>query len=425
MIQTYFNNNPWNNNRGYKNYAALLIFFIIWPFGAWLYSLYDANKKSSHTIFFMFSLLLCWHMAPTGYTNFYDDFLGIYDRFNMSFFTDSDIRRQINLYFSMDKDAPKELYENIMIWFVKGFTNNYHFYFLLCAIPVAFCQLKSLKRITQDVRYRPHTFMAIAIIIMFIFPRDIITVQNPRFTTAFWICILCTLNYICYQNKNTFYLLPILLTPMIHSGMWLYVIIMGVYLFIPKNLRILEIVALCSIPFCFIDTDIIKSIDLSIYLPENLYKWSLDHFDNTSNIIKVDTRAGFWWVGTSFAIACKIMYIYMFIMMVRNKQDVNNNLESKNIYQFFLFLLTIVNIIQAIPVLGGRYYWFIKIFTIFVWFKAFYPKYEKVIVCLIIANSWGFLQRYGYILGGALATNTPIDIFFTPLPYLIGKGLFW
>ena len=425
MVQTYFKYNTWNNNRGNKDLGPLLILFFILPFAAFLYSLYNANKRSSYVIFFMFSLLMCWHMAPTGYTNYYDDFLGILDRFNENHFTDLDIKHQINQYFSMDKNAPKELYENILTWLIKKYTNNYHFYFLLCAIPVAYCQLKSLKRITQDVRYRPHTFMAIAIMVMFIFPRDIITVQNPRFATGFWICILCTLNYICSKTKNLLYLLPLFLTPMIHSGMWLYIIIIGVYIFIPKSLRFLEIAALCSIPFCFIDADIVKEVDLSMFLPEGLYRWSLMHFDNTSNVTNLDSRSGFWWVGSSFVMVSKIMYTYMTIKLIRNKQDVENNFESKQLYPFFLFFLVIVNLIQAIPVLGERYYWFIKIYTIFIWFKAFYPKYKEVIICLLIANSWALIQRYGYVLGGALSTNTPIDIFFTPLPYLIGKGLFW
>lgn len=425
MIQTYYPKCCWNNNRGYKEFGSLLILFLIWPFGAWLYSLYNANRRSSYLIFFMFSLLLCWHMAPTEYTDFYDDFLGILARFNEYYFTDADIKHQINLYSSMDDNAPKELYENIMIWFVKSFTNNYHFYFLLCAIPVAYCQLKSLKRITQDERYQPHTFMAIAIMVMFIFPRDIITVQNPRFTTGFWICLLCSLNYFCAEKKNILRLLPIIITPLIHSGMWLFVIAVAVALVTPKKVRVLEIIAICSIPFCFFDAEIIKGIDLSILLPDFLYRWSLNHFDNTSNVMVVDARAGFWRVGAAFNIAVKIVYVYMFIMMVKNKDRINDNIESKNFYPFFLIILIIANLAQAIPVLGERYYWYVKIFTVFVWFKAFYPTHKKVIVCLIVANSWAFLSRYGYILGGALSTNTPIDIFFTPLPYLIGKGLFW
>ena len=425
MIQTYDKNHPWNNQKEDKNLGYKLIMFFIWPFGTWLLSLLYANKRSSYVIFFLFSLLLCWHMAPTGLTDYYDDFLGIMERFNDTFFTYQDITLQIDSYIAMDKTAPKELYENILIWFVKNFTDNYHFYFLLCAIPVAYCQLNSLKRITQDVRYKSASLYALLVIILFIFPRDIITVQNPRFTTGFWICLLCSLNYYCDNKKNILRLLPIAFTPLIHSGMWLYVIIVATFCLGPKNTRILEFAAICSLPFTFIDADIIKGIDLSVYLPENLYMWSLNHFDNTSNVMVKDTRAGYWWVGTSFDIIVKCIYIYMFIMMVRKKNDINNNTEAKNFYPFFLFLLTIVNLIQCIPVLGGRYYWFIKMFTMFIWFKAFYPKYKNVVICLLLANSWGFLQRYGYVLGGALATNTPTDIFYAPLPYLLGKGLFW
>lgn len=107
MIQTYYAKNPWNGNRGYKDLGSLLIMFFIWPFGAWLYALYNANKKSSYVIFFLFSLLLCWHMSPTGYTDFYDDFIGILERFQERVFTNLDISHQIHQYFSMDDNAPK------------------------------------------------------------------------------------------------------------------------------------------------------------------------------------------------------------------------------------------------------------------------------------------------------------------------------
>lgn len=115
----------------------------------------------------------------------------------------------------------------------------------------------------------------------------------------------------------------------------------------------------------------------------------------------------------------------MFIMMIKNKNAVNNNIESKNFYPFFLYILIITNLVQAIPVLGERYYWFIKIYTMYVWFKAFYPNHKKVVLSLILVNSWAFLERYGYVLEGTLSTHTSVDIFFTPLPYLIGKGLLW
>lgn len=420
MIQTYQISNPWSNRRGCKDLGALLIFFFIWPFGAWLYSLYEANKRSSYVIFFMFSLLLCWHMSPVDGAEMYDDFIGIMQRFQTSRFSTYEIVYQIQSFFTFSDDAPKELYENIVIWIVKGFTDNYHFYFLICAIPVAYCQLKSLKRITQDVRYKPHKWFAIAVMIMFIFPRDIITVQNPRFTTGFWICVLCSLNYFCDEKKNILKILPILITPLIHSGMWLYAIIVGIYLVIPKRIRLLEIIAIISIPFTFLDSGIFHSIDLSAYLPEFLYKWSLSYLGQEQV-----QGSGFWWIAASFTIAVKVMYIYMTWMMIKEKEKVVENVESKNFYPFYLLLFTIVNVMQSIPVLGERYYWFVKVFAVFVWFKAFFPSHKKVIFCLLAANLWGFVFRYGYVFGGALSVTTPIDVFITPLPYLMGKGLFW
>ena len=74
-------------------------------------------------------------MSDSGY----DDFIGIKERFDTAIISTTDLKYEIDAYFSMADDAPKELYEDILTWFVKGCTNNYHFFFLLAAIPIAFC----------------------------------------------------------------------------------------------------------------------------------------------------------------------------------------------------------------------------------------------------------------------------------------------
>lgn len=115
-----------------------ILFFLLWPFGAWLYCFKQPQFKSSYVIFFLFSLLLCWHMSPMSDSG-YDDFIGIKERFDTAIISTTDLKYEIDAYFSMADDAPKELYEDILTWFVKGCTNNYHFFFLLAAIPIAFC----------------------------------------------------------------------------------------------------------------------------------------------------------------------------------------------------------------------------------------------------------------------------------------------
>lgn len=115
----------------------------------------------------------------------------------------------------------------------------------------------------------------------------------------------------------------------------------------------------------------------------------------------------------------------MTMKIIKNKVIVKQNPESANIYTFYLLVFAVVNMIQFVPELGNRYYGFLRIFCVYVWFKAFYPQNNKILYLLLGATSWYMFNRYGYILGGALSVNTPIDIFYMPLPYLVGKGLLW
>lgn len=413
----------------HQPFTYLLFFFIVWPFGAWLYSLRYVNERKSYVIFFLFSLLICWHMAPVGLSDIYNDFTGIYQRFQSVKITTDEMLRQVHAYFTFSREAPKEIYEIIVTWLVKQFTNNYHFYFLVCSIPVAYFQLKSLRLITDDSKFEVGTWMGLIVLLLFIFPRDIFTVQNPRFTTGFWLCFTCTLYYLCSKKKNTFTLVPILLAPLIHSAFWLYVILVTIYLLIPTNEKILKWCVICTLPLMFFPTDIFRQIDLSQFLPPSLYRWSTYHnTDEAYANLAGAGRAGFWWVGTSFAIAKKIMYGVMLIYIIKHfKQKKDNEIgaTTKRTYLFLLFFFFISNILHSMPVLGERYFCFTQIFTIFLWYKAVYPKYSKILLIMLGASSWSLLSRYGYILGGTLSTTTHPDLFYAPLPYLMGKGLFW
>ena len=417
-------NRPWIKEDDGSRVLKLLL-FIAWPFGAWLSCLKDPRSKSSYVVFFLFSVLLLWHMAPTGFSAAYQDFGGILDEFNEAEITTEMFWGEVIAFFSFSEEAPKELYQDFLTWLVKLYTDNYHFMFALAAIPVAFFQLKSLRLITSDQHFVLGFFGLMAMLLMLI-PRDIIGVQNPRFTTGYWLLVFCILY--CFTEKpiKWKYLLPIPLLPVIHSGMWAAVIMIVAYLLIPKNRRILEILAICSIPLIFVDIDLRSYIDYSL-MPDNIVKWA-ERFasdDAYAKYVTVEGRAGFWWVDSFFEISLKIIYIFMAIQVIRNKRLVFKNYESRNFYPFFLFMFFFINMIQFIPVLGGRYYGMWRVFVFFIWFKTFHFSHKDTYRLLLIFYSWYIIRRYGYVMGGALAFNTPLDIFYTPLPYLMGKGLWW
>lgn len=430
MITTYDNRKSRYKHEDGEKGILKLIFFVLWPFGAWLYSLLSANTRSSYMIFFMFSLLVCWHFSPTGYNDYYDDFLGIMDRFLETKYTDSLIVHDLNAYFSGDDNAPKEMYENVMIWFTKSFAgNNYHFYFLLAAIPIALCQLKCIRRIVLDERFKANTFYGLMILALFILPRDIITAQNPRFATGFWVCTACSLAFFCDKRFRLLWAVLITISPFFHSGMLVYVALFYLAVVIPKkNTRWLEVCAYISIPFMFFDADFFANIGSNLtFLPSSIQRWAERYLSDESyaKFVANVGRAGFWWVSAMFDIATKVMYIVMSLQLIKNKNEVNSNSESKALYPVYLMLFSAINMIQFVPVLGGRYYWFLQVFCVFVWFKAFYPSREKTVKIMMCCWSWFIVRRYFYFMGGALSCNTPLDLFISPLPYLIGKGLFW
>lgn len=425
MIKTFNTNRPWPQYENNTNYIVKLVLFLIWPLGSFLYCLGSSKTRSSYFIFFLFFLLICWHFSPTGYSERYDDFLGILERFNDTNFTFAEIAQQFKDFFTFSAEAPKELYENVTIFLVKLFTDNYHFYFLLCAIPVAYCQLKVANRITSDSRYISN-FWGIMVVFMLLFPRDIVTVQNPRFATGFWICIYFTIKFLC-DEKKLLYLIPILMSPIFHSAMWGYVLIFVLTLLIPSKLRLLEIVALCTIPCMFMTTYILDGIDVNLF-PTSISSWVERYMSEekyATHILNVG-KSGLWWISATFDIFLKVVYILMTLRIIRERAYSENE-EANNIYKFYLILFSFVNIFQFVPVLGERYFWFTRVYCVFLWYKCFADNkvYKRDIYLLICACLWPILHRYGYIMGGALSVNTPIDLFFTPLPYLAGKGLFW
>lgn len=398
--------------------------YLFWPFGAWLYSLKDPRTKSSYIIFFLFAILLLWHMSSWGGAS-YDDFVGILDVFNNTNLTTNEFWEEVVAFFTFSDNAPKELYQDFLIWFTKLFTNNYHFMFLFAAIPVAILQLKSLRLVTGDPGFYPGIYAIIAMMAI-ILPRDMITVQNPRFSTGVWVFVFCSLYYFSEKKPLIKYVIPFLLLPVLHAGMWFALIIVAIFLIIPKNKKVLELLAIVSIPFVFFDPQILPYMDFN-FLPSNISDWAELYTSEEAYDLYIlhSGKAGYYWVGRFFALGLKLIYIIMAIQVIGNKQAVANSKEGQAFYPFFLFSFFMINMIQFIPEMGNRYYAIWRIFVFFMWYKTFHFSRPRVYWFLLVFFSWNMLFRYGYVLGGALSVNTPPDIFIAPLPYLIGKGLFW
>lgn len=399
-----------------------IILFIIYPFGAFLLSLKNAASKSSYLIYFLFGLIFCWHMNPINHTQT-DDFYWIMERVIANDYSTKEIWEQFVAFITFKEDAPKEVYENVLNWFSKLFSPNPHLFFTIAAIPYLYFMLKSLKKITTDRKFT-QCWYCLIVLALFVLPRDIITVQNPRFTTGIWMAVFATISFFSSGKYQWRYYLLILATPLIHSGFWFYVLAFTGGLFVMRYQKLLIVLLYASVPFSYLSYDLLTSLNFSaLPLPATLALWIERYLseDSFNEFVANEGASGYFWVAQMFTTIRTTAYLIIPLYLWKYRKEIERRNDIKHLFKFFLYFYALVNFIQFVPVLGERFYWMVRIFGIYLWFKAIYPRHNTVLKILLLACSWEIFRRYLYT--GALYKCVPLEIFYTTLPNLIAD--FW
>lgn len=397
-----------------------IILFIIYPFGAFLLSLKNAASKSSYLIYFLFGLIFCWHMNPTSHTQT-SDLYWIMEEVIANNYSIKEIWEQFVAFITFEEDAPKEVYENVLNWFSKLFSPNPHLFLVIAAIPYLYFMLKSLKRITTDWKFT-QCWSCLIVLALFVLPRDIITVQNPRFTTGVWMAVFATISFFSSNKYQWRYYLLILATPLIHSGFWFYVLAFTGGLFAMRYQKLLIVLLYVSVPFSYLSYDLLTSLNFSaLPLPSTLAVWiegylSEDSFDK---YVASEGASGYYWVAQTFTIIRTTAYLTIPLYLWKYRKEIEQRNDIKHLFKFFIYFYALINFIQFVPVLGERFYWMVRIFGIYLWFKAVYPRHNTMLKILLLACSWEIFSRYT----GTLYKCVPLEIFYTTLPNLIAD--FW
>lgn len=392
-----------------------ILFFLIWPFGALLSTLKQMKGKHFLFIYGLFCILFCWNMDVTN-PNRYDDLGNISLLFTYNNLSTSEFLDIVNKYVTGHAYATRELYLYFMIWLTRLFSDNPHTFFALCSIPYLFFQIKCFKIIIDDPKFQ-NGWIGFLFIFLFMLPRDIITIQNPRFTTALWLCIYVILTYF-RKERNRRTLLWLVLTPIIHSSFWFFIGLFFVGLFIKLPLKTLMIFVYISIPFSYLSTDITNSLNIAsiIPLPDSLNAWVTSYLGRESSA-KVYGTAGMFWIPILFDFLRNTVYLMVPILLWKKKRLVTE--EYKPLFSFYLFFYAVVNFLQPVPVLGGRYMWFVQILSIYMLFIAYGNQAKKYLLIILLANSWFIFNRY--LFRGAVANCVPTVIFYAPTPYIINE----
>lgn len=400
-----------------KELIIKLVLFVLCPFAAFLGSLLRPTSKSSFVIYFLFGILFCWHMDPAGLTE-YDDYMGIRDEFLAYKYSMADFLEKFVGYITL-QGKERDLYSVFLNAFTRIFSSNFHLYFAIASIPYLIFSLASVRKLTESEEFPRCGIYALLIILLFVIPRDIVTVQNPRYTTAVWISMWGFLNYFDRSKSNwKWYAIPIILSVVLHTGLLPMVLVFLMAIIVPLPVKKIELIFFVSIPFSFFSYELFASINYS-FLPSFLSHWIQSYLSDEmyAKLILNKGRSGFFWVTQLFSYISYVAYFLIPIMMMKYKEQILENSEIGKLYPFYILLFSITNFIRMLPTIGVRYFLTIQIMSVYMFFKVFYPMKKKYFWVLLFAWSFPIFLRWFY--SGAGLHLVPKKIYFDNLFSLV------
>lgn len=400
-----------------KELVIKLVLFVICPFAAFLGSLLRPTSKSSFVIYFLFGILFCWHMDPAGLTE-YDDYMGIRDEFLAYKYSMADFLEKFVGYITL-QGKERDLYSVFLNAFTRIFSSNFHLYFAIASIPYLIFSLASVRKLTESEEFPRCGIYALLIILLFVIPRDIVTVQNPRYTTAVWISMWGFLNYFDRSKSNwKWYAIPIILSVVLHTGLLPMVLVFLMAMIVPLPVKKIELIFFVSIPFSFFSYELFASINYS-FLPSFLSHWIQSYLSDEmyAKLILNKGRSGFFWVTQLFSYISYLVYFLIPIMMMKYKEQILENSEIGKLYPFCILLFSITNFIRMLPTIGVRYFLTIQIMSVYMFFKVFYPMKKNYFWVLLFAWSFPIFLRWFY--SGAGLHLVPKNIYFDNLFSLV------
>jgi len=361
-----------------------LIFFLIWPFGSFLYSVLTAKTKSSQVIFYLFFILFGWSFIAEIESR--DSFRYVQE---FKSFSSSPVANYIDTiinYVTLDSSV-KDIYAQtayLLASIIAG--NNYHLLLALFAAVFGFFYVKSLGFMLNNKEF-DYSIPSVFVVACFALSNPIFNINGVRYWTAAWVfCFACFSFFVSNDRKLIFL---ILITPLIHIAFIIPVALFWIYYFFAKSYIVLII--------CYGLSFFIGGVSELLLSKQSLFPPVIQNMIESYTGMSVSHEGQNWtWYGE---IAQKFPYYYLNILVIfllMNLKYIKSHKMSNRIMMFVLVLFSFVNVTMSIPSLGGRLYMLIIPFLMF--------------LCLIWKNRMPNLIYLIYLI--PIAFIRPVYIWF-------------
>lgn len=328
-----------------------VVLFLLSPVLGLIEAFKDLGSKRSRIVLFAFCLCfgLCFTVGVERFNGSLDG-ISMREEFEENkALTTSQYLSYLNEYFEFDR-GDQDIYIVTVSYLVGGFTDNYHYFFLVLAFVFAFFQLKCLEYFVKDVNY---TGSAICIILACLFLwNNIFNINGARFWTASWIGIYCVFKFF-YDKKKQYFLLS-LATPLIHASFVVFPFVILLGYFTGKFEKLWMVLFVVSWVFSVFASDFqinpFKNIELPFFVEKKV-----EAYTDRDYIESMTQGTGFYWVSLFFSIISRHFIDLLILLIALNKKVVSNK-SAKSIVGMMIVLATLANFAMFIPTLGTRFF---------------------------------------------------------------------
>ncbi|WP_165153811.1 EpsG family protein [Parabacteroides sp. ZJ-118] len=401
-------------SHGVNDLPLKLALFVVWPFGAFLHSLFkNPASRSSYCIYWGVGLLFCWSMYYSPSNTFYIDLILTVEHFYETHLTFEQLLEEIKKTLTMSVGAHPDFYRLIIYWLTGNISTNFHLMYVIAGIPTLYCMLNSLKYIIEDKNFKA-TVYGYILMLLFVLPRSIFHVQNFRYFTAFWICVYCSLCY--FRTRSKKYLFGFGVLPFIHYSFLLLLFCLFLFFFLKKYPRFSKCLFYVSIPFALIPFDFLLQsfVSLDIYpllFNDKIGLYLSDDMNDKLGIYANGLRSLFKAINVII-----LVFTTLYMLNRVEKQKTHSYLYS--LFYFSMICLSVFGFINVIPVLGERFFLLSRTLCIFLWFKLVFPKHKKFLFVFLLGSALDI-----YTDAGLYMKVLSPDFFYSNMVSLIVKNI--
>lgn len=386
-----------------------LVFYILLPFAAFIYSCTDLKRWYNQVIFVLFFGLF-------GYCHTFEDIRADSYRKYESF-NNYSAKEYDEIYSDFKSGESKDIYEDLLFSTVKKFSDDPHIMMMVVGLIGGFFYMLVVRRFLQDKRMR-YTLPIVILLAFMIMESNIPLMGGIRNFTAFPLFMYSMIRILIDDKKIWF--IGLMLTPLIHFG---YIIAVAttliVWLVKIPNFILHYLAIIVCVSSLFLDTSSYYGV-VSIFtqgvdneaIEDRVADYGAadteEHFNKslTTQLVRINNKIA----------ACFIVLLLLYIRRNRNRLELSS--YDNKIYKILLFFIIMSFSLISFSVVGQRFV-YIAMVLLYLYLLNVYQKNEdSAITWFIYLMPLVFIIHIAWTIFNCYC-NVGIDILYYPLPGLL------